>query len=70
MSQLFANQDYLLGDDLTLVDCYVAPLLWRLPTLEVELPKQGQRLVEYSERLFARQSFQDSLSEAERELYP
>ncbi|GIS97622.1 MAG: hypothetical protein CM1200mP24_09060 [Gammaproteobacteria bacterium] len=55
---------------MTLVDCYVAPLLWRLPTLEVELPKQGQRLVEYSERLFARQSFQDSLSEAERELYP
>ena len=70
MSQIFANQDYLLGDDLTLVDCYVAPLLWRLPTLDVELPKQGQRLVEYSERLFSRQSFQDSLSEAERELYP
>ena len=70
MSQIFANQDYLLGDDMTLVDCYVAPLLWRLPTLGVELPKQGQRLVEYSERLFSRQSFQDSLSEAERELYP
>ena len=70
MSQIFSDQDYLLGNDLTLVDCYVAPLLWRLPFLGIELPKQGKRLEEYSERLFARQSFQDSLSEAERELRP
>ena len=68
MSQIFSDQDYLLGNDLTLVDCYVAPLLWRLPFLGIELPKQGKRLEEYSERLFARRSFQDSLSEAEREL--
>ena len=70
MSQVFANQEYLLGNDLTLVDCYVAPLLWRLPSLGIKLPKQGQRLEDYSKRLFARRSFQDSLSEAERELRP
>jgi len=68
MSQVFANQDYLLGNDFTLVDCYVAPLLWRLPFIGIDLPKQGKRLEEYSERLFSRPSFQDSLSEAEREL--
>lgn len=68
MSQVFANQEYLLGNHLTLVDCYVAPLLWRLPSLGIKLPKQGKRLDDYSERLFARSSFQDSLSEAEREL--
>ncbi len=68
MSQLFKEQDYLLGNDLTLVDCYVAPLLWRLPLLKIELPKQGKDLEEYSERLFMRSSFQNSLSEAEREL--
>ena len=70
MSQVFANQEYLLGNDLTLVDCYVAPLLWRLPSLGINLPKQGKRLEDYSKRLFSRRSFQDSLSEAERELRP
>jgi RNA polymerase-associated protein len=70
MSQVFANQEYLLGNDLTLVDCYVAPLLWRLPSLGINLPKQGKRLEDYSKRLFARRSFQDSLSEPERELRP
>ncbi len=70
MSQVFANQEYLLGNDLTLVDCYVAPLLWRLPSLGINLPKQGKSLEDYSKRLFSRRSFQDSLSEAERELRP
>ena len=70
MSQVFASQEYLLGNDLTLVDCYVAPLLWRLPSLGINLPKQGKSLEDYSKRLFERRSFQDSLSEAERELRP
>ena len=70
MSQVFASQEYLLGNDLTLVDCYVAPLLWRLPSLGINLPKQGKSLEDYSKRLFVRRSFQDSLSEAERALRP
>ena len=70
MSQVLVNQEYLLGNDLTLVDCYVAPLLWRLPSLGINLPKQGKSLEDYSKRLFERRSFQDSLSEAERELRP
>ena len=70
MSQVFASQEYLLGNDLTLVDCYVAPLLWRLPSLGINLPKQGKSLEDYGKRLFARRAFQDSLSEAERELRP
>ena len=70
MSQVFANQEFLLGNDITLVDCYVVPLLWRLPSLGIILPKQGKRLEDYSKRMFARRSFQDSLSEAERELRP
>ena len=70
MSQVFANQEYLLGNDLTLVDCYVAPLLWRLPSLGINLPKQGKNLEDYGKRLVERRAFQDSLSEAERELRP
>jgi len=68
MSQIFSNQDYILGDDVTLADCYVAPLLWRLPFLGIDLQKQVAQLEEYSERLFSRETFQQSLSEEEREL--
>ena len=68
MSTIFSNQDYILGDEMTLADCYVAPLLWRLSLLGIDLQKQGVRLEEYSERLFSRESFQQSLSDEEREL--
>ncbi len=68
MSQIFSNQDYILGDDVTLADCYVAPLLWRLPFFGIHLQKKVAQLEEYSERLFSRESFQQSLSDEEREL--
>ena len=48
MSQIFSNQDYILGDDVTLADCYVAPLLWRLPFLGIDLQKKVAQLEEYS----------------------
>ncbi|HBP66646.1 MAG TPA: stringent starvation protein A, partial [Alcanivorax sp.] len=45
------------------------PILWRLPALGIELPpKQAKPLLDYAERLFDRDAFQASLSEAEREL--
>lgn len=68
LSPLFAEQPFMLGDDFTLVDSFMAPLLWRLPALDVKLPKQAKPLLEYAERLFARQSFQDSLSPREQDI--
>jgi len=68
ISPLFAEQDYAMGDEYSLVDVILAPLLWRLPTLNIMLPKQAQAVEEYSERLFARQAFQDSMSDTERDL--
>ncbi|MBA1330213.1 stringent starvation protein A, partial [Candidatus Endoriftia persephone str. Guaymas] len=52
----------------TLVDCLIAPLLWRLPVLGVDIPASAKGLHEYASRLFARESFTQSLSEAEREM--
>jgi RNA polymerase-associated protein len=43
-------------------------LLWRLPSLNITLPKQAAPLLSYAERIFARESFQASLTEAEREM--
>jgi RNA polymerase-associated protein len=52
-----------------LVDCCIAPILWRLPSLGIELPEdQCEDLINYMNRLFEREAFQEALSEYEREL--
>lgn len=68
LSPLFREQPFFLGTDYTLVDAYMAPLLWRLPALGIELPKQAASVSEYGAKLFRRPSFQESLSEQEAEL--
>lgn len=65
---IFSHKPYFMSDDFSLVDCSIAPMLWRLPLLGIELPAQGKPVLEYAERLFARESFQQSLSEVEREM--
>jgi RNA polymerase-associated protein len=65
---VFAAKPYFMSDDLTLVDCSIAPLLWRLPSLGVELPSQAKAVEDYAARLFERASFQESLTELEQEM--
>lgn len=66
VAALFAEKPYFLSDSLTLVDCCLLPLLWRLPQLNIELPRSARPLQAYMERHFARESFQVSLSDVER----
>lgn len=70
ISPIFAEKPFFMNEDFTLVDCCLAPILWRLPQLGIELPqtKQVKPLLAYMERLFERESFQESLSETEREI--
>jgi len=68
VSPIFEQKPYFLSDEFSLVDCALAPLLWRLPSLNITLPKQAGPLLDYAERIFARESFQSGLSEAEREM--
>ena len=68
ISPLFAEQSFAMGEEYSLVDVILAPLLWRLPVLNIVLPKQAQAVEDYSERLFERESFQASLSDTERDL--
>jgi RNA polymerase-associated protein len=65
-ADLFAEDTFFLSPDMTVMDCAVAPLLWRLPYYKVNLPAQAEAVFAYSERVFARDSFQRGLSEAER----
>ena len=65
---VFAAKPFFMSDEFTLVDCAIAPLLWRLPSLGVELPPQAAAIESYAQRLFERESFRESLTEAEREM--
>lgn len=65
---LFAQKPFFLSDEMSMVDCSLAPLLWRLPHYGVELPPQAKAVEQYAKRLFAREAFQSSLTEVEREM--
>lgn len=65
-ADLFAEEEFFLSSDMTVMDCAVAPLLWRLPFYKVRLPEQAEAVFAYGERIFNRESFQRSLSEAEQ----
>lgn len=67
ISPVFKEQPYILGEEFSLVDCSLAPLLWRLPMYGIELPRQARPILDYAERLFERKSFKLSLTEAEQE---
>ncbi|MEX2489066.1 MAG: glutathione S-transferase N-terminal domain-containing protein [Pseudomonadales bacterium] len=69
VAPVFNEKGYFMNDEFTLVDCCVAPILWRLPQLGIELPpKQGKPIFDYMDRIFNRDSFQASLSEAELDI--
>ncbi len=71
ISPIFEDMPYFMSDEFTLVDCCLAPILWRLPVLGIELPeKQVKPLMSYMERLFDRDGFKAALSESEREMRP
>lgn len=65
----FNASPYFMGDDFTLVDCCIAPVLWRLPSWGITFtPAETKAINKYTSRVFQRDSFQASLTEAEQEL--
>jgi RNA polymerase-associated protein len=67
-AELFAAKPYFLSDEFSLVDCTIAPLLWRLPVYGIELGSDAEAIEGYMNRVFARRSFQQSLTELEQEM--
>ncbi|QFT56003.1 glutathione S-transferase N-terminal domain-containing protein [Microbulbifer sp. THAF38] len=70
IAPMFTELPYFFNEEFSLVDCCMAPLLWRLEQFEISLPKtkQVKPLLDYMDRLFAREAFQQSLTEYEREM--
>ena len=69
IAPIFAEKPFFMNDEFTLVDCCVAPILWRLKEVGINLPEKSTRaLHEYMDRIFSRQGFRASLTEAELEM--
>ncbi len=66
IAPIFDKQKYMLGDEYSMLDVAIAPLLWRLDHYGISLPKQATPLLKYSERLFSRPLFIDALTPSEK----
>jgi RNA polymerase-associated protein len=66
LAPMFNKQKFLLGDDFSMLDVAIAPLLWRLDHYAIELPKTAAPLMKFAERIFSRQGFIDALTPTEK----
>ena len=67
-AELFEAKQFFLSDEFSLVDCTIAPILWRLPNYGIDLGSQAAPIERYMKRVFARSPFQESLTELEQEM--
>lgn len=67
-ADVFGAKRFFLSDEFSLVDCTIAPILWRLPAFGIELKGQVQPIRRYMDLVFARRAFRDSLTDAEQEM--
>jgi RNA polymerase-associated protein len=70
IAPIFAEKPFFMSDEFTLVDCCLAPILWRLPSygIDLKMTRQTKPLFTYMDSLFDREAFQESLSPQEREM--
>ena len=66
--EIFAAKRFFLSDEFSLVDCSIAPILWRLPAFDVDLPTHARPIQRYMDEVFSRPSFGVSLTELEQEM--
>lgn len=67
---LFKAARFFLNPEMSLADCLVAPVIWRLPWLGVDLGKEGRPILDYGERLFSSQGYARSLTAEEKAMRP
>jgi RNA polymerase-associated protein len=66
IAPVFGKQKYMLGDEYSMLDVAIAPLLWRLDYYSVQLPKQAAPLMKYAERIFSRPAFIEAQTPSEK----
>jgi RNA polymerase-associated protein len=65
---IFDTKAFFMSEEFSLMDCMIAPLIWRLPMYGIELPNAAKPLFKYADEVFARASFKASLTESEKEI--
>ena len=66
IAPIFNKQEYMLGDEFSMLDVAIAPLLWRLGHYNIELPKQAAPLLKYAERIFSRPAYIEAMTPSEK----
>ena len=70
IAPIYDEKPFFMSEEFTLVDCCVAPILWRLVPMDIKLPeKQTRGMHKYMQSIFERDSFRASLTEAELEMH-
>ena len=67
-ADLFGIKPFFLSDVFTIVDCVIAPILWRLDLFGIELSGNYKSIYSYRERVFSRVAFKESMTEDEEEM--
>ena len=66
ITPVFAKHKHMLGEDYSMLDVAITPLLWRLDYYGIAMPKQAAPLMKYAERIFSRPSFIEALTPSEK----
>jgi RNA polymerase-associated protein len=66
ISPVFTKQKFMLGDEFSMLDVAIAPLLWRLEMYGIQLGKDAAPLMKYAERLFSRPAYIEAMTPAEK----
>lgn len=66
LAPMLLKNKYMLGDEFSMLDVAVAPLLWRLDHYGIELPKNAAPLQKYAERIFSRPAYIEALTPSEK----
>lgn len=66
---VFDSKPFFMSDELSLLDCAMLPLLWRLPIFDIQLPGAARPLMKYMDTMFARHGFRESLTESEKDIH-
>ncbi|AMK77488.1 stringent starvation protein A [Methylomonas methanica] len=65
---VFEATPYFMSEEYSLIDCAMAPFLWRLPSIGIDIASLGKGITAYANRLFSRRAFQESLSREEKDM--
>ena len=65
---VFKARRYFWDNEFSILDCSIAPILWRLSSMDVDLPPKNNPIRRYAKRIFERPSFRKSLTEVEIEI--